>query len=611
LKQLIQCILITSLITLSACKTNPVKSDNSTGTIPSSDKARIETPELQDFDIEKDTLYDLLVAEVAAQRSQFTITLINYIQQARMTLDPGVIKRAINAAQLLKDMDAIREMALLWAEVEPDSVPAHQLLAFQYSLQKNYVDAMLHIEAILQLDGEARVDSLAASSAPLNDEEKNTLLRLYNDLYQVFPSNYEVGYSLALVQKNLTLFEPAISTLKPILEEHPDFEPAAILYANLLYDIGQLDEAIDYADEKFDDFPKNYNLGRLYASMLIETKQLDRAEYVFQSLIDNYPLAHSFKLSHALVMLENQKIDEAKVEFLALLTTGAHLNEANFYLGRIADSKENNEEAIQYYTQVGKSIHYELALERSSFLLGKLDRIEEMLNHLSQARNESNDIALKIWLLEFKLLNTFDKDDLSYISLNQALVAFPDDEQLLYARAMIKESNLDLVGMEEDLRHIINNNPKHAIALNALGYTLADQTDRTTEALKLIEQAIEISPDNPAILDSLGWALFKLDKKPDALVYLFKAFQGYQDGEVAAHLGEVLWSLDQHDKAIDIWAVILTKNPGHEVLLETIQRLHPELLERLKNNTETATNPQVNDSDNKETEDQTATKESE
>jgi len=543
---------------------------------------------LKDFDIGKDTLYDLLVAEVAAQRSQFTITLINYIQQARMTLDPGVIKRAINAAQLLKDMEAIREMALLWAEVEPESIPAHQLLAFQYSLQKNYVDAMLHIEAVLQLDGEARVDSLASSSAPLNDEDKNTLLRLYKDLYEVFPDNYEVGYSLALVQKNLNLFEPAIATLDPILEIHPDFEPAIILYANLLYDVGQLEAALEYADDKFDDFPKNYNLGRLYASMLIETKQLDKAEDVFQALADSYPQAHSFKLSHALVMLENQKIEAAKSEFLKLLTTGAHLNEANFYLGRIADTKEEEEDAVMYYKQVQQSIHYELALERASFLLGKLDRTEEMLNHLSQARKERQDIALKIWLLEFKLLNTFDKDDLSYISLNQALIAFPDDEQLLYARAMIKESKSDLVGMEEDLRHIINNNPKHAIAINALGYTLADQTDRTTEALQLIEQAMVISPDNPAILDSMGWVLFKLDKKPEALIFLLKAFQGYQDGEVAAHLGEVLWALDQKNKAIEIWVAILGKNPAHKVLLQTIQRLHPDLLDQLKNRAKTA-----------------------
>jgi len=588
LKQLIQCILITSLITLSACTTNLVKSDNTTSNKPLLDSTKIETPELKDFDIGKDTLYDLLVAEVAAQRSQFTITLINYIQQARMTLDPGVIKRAINAAQLLKDMEAIREMALLWAEVEPESIPAHQLLAFQYSLQKNYVDAMLHIEAVLQLDGEARVDSLASSSAPLNDEDKNTLLRLYKDLYEVFPDNYEVGYSLALVQKNLNLFEPAIATLDPILEIHPDFEPAIILYANLLYDVGQLEAALEYADDKFDDFPKNYNLGRLYASMLIETKQLDKAEDVFQALADSYPQAHSFKLSHALVMLENQKIEAAKSEFLKLLTTGAHLNEANFYLGRIADTKEEEEDAVMYYKQVQQSIHYELALERASFLLGKLDRTEEMLNHLSQARKERQDIALKIWLLEFKLLNTFDKDDLSYISLNQALIAFPDDEQLLYARAMIKESKSDLVGMEEDLRHIINNNPKHAIAINALGYTLADQTDRTTEALQLIEQAMVISPDNPAILDSMGWVLFKLDKKPEALIFLLKAFQGYQDGEVAAHLGEVLWALDQKNKAIEIWVAILGKNPAHKVLLQTIQRLHPDLLDQLKNRAKTA-----------------------
>jgi len=586
LKQLIRLTLITSIFSLAACSTGGsfLKSlgdaDSTTPTTQQKHgKVSADAIEYRDFDLDKDSLYDLLVAEISAQRNQFSITILNYIQQARMTRDVNIIKRAINAAQLLKDTQALQEMAKLWVEVEPDSIPAHQLLAFQHSLNKEYADAMHHMGKILQLGGEARVDSLAASSKPLPQEEKLLLLDLYQKLYQEFPNNNEVGYSYALVQRNLEHYEAASLTLEPILNNSPEFEAACILKANLLYDTGKLEEAIEYADDKFDTFPANHNLGRLFASMLIEDKQLQRAEAVFKSLMELYPQAPSLKLSHALVMLENSKIEAAKIEFNELITAGAHKNESNFYLGRIADQAKETEKAIEHYTQVTQSIHFEPALERASFLLTKSGKIDKMIGRLTLLRESRPKMALKLWLLQFKLLSNIKDEARALETLEQAIIAFPKDEQLLYARAMKLEAAGNLAGMESDLRKLIQNNPKNAIAINALGYTLADKTDRLKEAFGLIQVALSIQPENPAILDSMGWVLYRLNKHQEALVFLLKAFQSYPDGEVAAHLGEVLWVLNQKTEAEKVWLTILGKTPNHKALLETIKRLQPSLLE--------------------------------
>lgn len=577
-----------------------------TDTTASSEKLSSETsPEYQDFDLNKDTLYDLLVAEVAVQRQEFNITLLNYIQQARMTRDLGVVKRAVNAAQYMKDMEAIKEMAILWVDIKPDSIPAHQLLTYQYSLSREYEQAMQHIEKIIELGGDARVDGLAVSSSALPLEDKEAILLLYQSLYAKYPNNHEIGYSYALTQRNLKEYDAALEIIEPILNAAPEFEAASVLKANVLYDKGQLEEAIEYAGDKFDDFPSNHNLGRLYATMLIENKQLDDAEEVFYSLLTKYPQASRLKLSHAIVMLENKKVEEASAAFEQLIESNQHANEAYYYLARIADSQGNFNDAIDLYQKVSAGVHYEVSLERSSFLMVHNEQQDEMLNRLAELRKKPGASPLKLWLLEVKLLSSAGETDRMNASLNAAIQAFPEDDQLLYARAMNREADDDLAGMEQDLRKLIELNPNNAIAINALGYTLADRTDRTQEAFELIQKALALKPNNPAILDSMGWVLYRLKQNKEALVFLFKAFQQFQDGEVAAHLGEVLWSLNQTTEARDVWSNVLRKYPEHEVLLETINRLDPELLIIIENpptEDEQATNKETSSASTPETE---------
>ena len=589
----IQFALICACLTLSACATEWLKPSDAITPNSESDPLaqqadKQDQPEFADFNFDQDTMYDLLVAEVAAQRQQFNITLLNYIQQARVTRDPGIIKRAINAAQFTKDMEAIQEMALLWAEVEPESIPAHQLLAFQYSLKKMYADAMKHTDILLQLGGEARAESLAIGSKPLPLEDKTTLLELYQQLYEKYPDNNTIGYSIALVQRNLQNYEEGLGTLAPIIENSPDFQPAVVLKVNLLYDNGEFGEAIEYAEKKYDDFPENHTLGRLYASMLIEDKQLDQAEKVFYELMQLYPQAPGLKLSYALVSLENKNIEVARTELEELLEEGLHTNEANFYLGRIADNEKDYPAAIKYYQQVSQGVQFEPALERSSFLLTQEDKTDEAIARLVTMREQYPEMALKLWILQYKLLSSI-KDERAEDALNQAIDAFPQNEQLRYARAMAHEEQDNLEAMESDLRVIIKNNPQHAVAINALGYTLADRTDRLEEAFELIKTALSLKPENPAILDSMGWVLYRLDRKEEAALLLLKAFQTYPDGEVAAHLGEVLWMLEKQQEARTIWEKVLEKNPKHKVLLKTIMRLDPSLLTPSQTETETGT----------------------
>ncbi|TNC81317.1 MAG: hypothetical protein C9356_09450 [Oleiphilus sp.] len=573
-------VLALIFLSLGACSHFKPKSNLDTGDQSASDamERQEEKTEFADFNLEHDTMYDLLVAEIAAQRNQMNITLLNYIQQARHTRDPEVIKRAINAAQFSKDIVAIKELGLLWVEVEPDNPSAHQLMAYQYSIEKEYADAIHHIDRVIELGGNVSIESLAIGSQSLPTEDKETLLQLYEKLYTKHPDSDAVEYSLAIVLGNLERVDEALVHLNSVIARSPDFQPAYVLKSNILFEHKEKEVAMDFTEQGYERFPKNHALGRIYASLLIEAGRLEEAEQVFAELMQHYPRSPSFKLSHALVMLENNKKEEASIALNELLAQNVHTNEAHFYLGRIDDQNEDYDAAIEHYLSIDQSMHFEPSIERASYLLMKQDQFDEAIEALSAAREKAPSLATRLWGLQFKLLNSFQQKEKAMQTLNDALEEFPESEQLLYARAMMHDSQNDLESMERDLKKIIELNPENAVAINALGYTLADKTDRLQEALQLISLALQLKPENPAIMDSMGWVLFKLGKREEALVFLLGAFQKFSDGEVGAHLGEVLYSLGQVTEAREVWAKTLELNATHPVLLKTLERLEPSML---------------------------------
>ncbi|HKJ75731.1 MAG TPA: tetratricopeptide repeat protein, partial [Gammaproteobacteria bacterium] len=156
-----------------------------------------------------------------------------------------------------------------------------------------------------------------------------------------------------------------------------------------------------------------------------------------------------------------------------------------------------------------------------------------------------------------------------------ALERFPDNAELLYARAMVAERLDRIDRLEEDLRRILANDPDNTQALNALGYTLADRTDRYQEAHELIRKAYEQAPDDPAVIDSMGWVLYRMGRNEEALKHLRRAYRLRADGEIAAHLVEVLWQTGREDEAREFAEQAREQFPEHELLKEVVQRLLP------------------------------------
>lgn len=546
--------------------------------------ANSESPKLKtvDFAQSKDTLYDLLVAEIAAQRDQLGVTLLNYIDQAQATRDLGVIKRALNAAQFIKDAEAVQQLALLWAEVDPADPQPHQILAYQFTMQKNFADAMAQVDQLIAMNADSRVEALAIGSLQLPDEDKNEILSLYEQLSAKHPQNNDIRYSKAIVLRGLKRLDEARDLLKDVMNNDKDFEPAHLLLINVLYEKGEKAEAEKLARDSFKKFPRNQSIGRIYATILIDQRKLDAAESVFEDMIETFPDITALRLSLALVKLENEKEEEATNLLLELRDAGLHQNESNYYLGRVAEKNQQLDQAIEYYSAVTDGPHFESALQHMSFLLVQQNRLAEANNLFTSLREGFPARANQFWRIQFDVLNKAEKSAEALEVLNQALTSFPEDNSLRYARAMLREQNGDNAGMEADLLSVLEREPKNPVALNALGYTMADRNERLNEALIMIGTALTLDKTNPAILDSMGWVLYRLGKVKEALVFLVQSYDLNKDPEIAAHLAEVLMVTGQTREAKIIMTRAYRSQPEHRALNDTIKRVAPELYDEMQ-----------------------------
>jgi tetratricopeptide (TPR) repeat protein len=274
--------------------------------------------------------------------------------------------------------------------------------------------------------------------------------------------------------------------------------------------------------------------------------------------------------------LINEELDDplaAKAYLQQLIDLQQRTGEAYFVLGRIAEAEGDTATAIEHYMQVGDGKDLLPATLRIGRLLLEEDRNARFSGYFATLRQSYPGRREQLYSLQANLLNEERHNAESLALLNEAIAAFPDSTSLRYARSVVHERRDDIAAAEADLRDIIRREPGNATALNALGYTLANRTDRLDEAEELIAAALQLEPNEPAILDSMGWVRYRQGDYDSALDYLTRAYAGFPDPEVAAHLGEVMWMADDREGARNIWRGALLEDPDHPVLRETLDRL--------------------------------------
>lgn len=520
----------------------------------------------------QDTVYSLLTAELAGQRNRFDIALDNYVSQAISTQDAGISERAFRIAEYLGADQAALDTALIWAKNAPDSLDAQRAAAIQLARSGRYDDSMVFMEKVLQGQGDTHFDFLALSAAETDQDTRDGLQKSFDRLLVKYPDNSQLVFGKALLLQQDGKSQAALT----LLEDHPpaDDEIAPILLrARLLQSMDRGPEALPLLRKAIARYPDDKRLRLTYARMLVEQDRVDDAKIEFASLLQQYPEDDELRYSLALVSLEAKALDEATGYLQELIERDSHVDAAHLNLGRIHEERNDSEAALAEYAQVGPGNDYLPAQLRQADILIANGRTDEASRRLAEAREAQPDYGIQLYLIEAETLGNNDKDPQAIQVLQRAIKQYPDDLSLLYTRAMLAEKRNDLTQMEKDLRSIIQREPENAMALNALGYTLADRTTRYAEAKGLIEKALQINPEDPAVLDSLGWVNYRLGNLDEAERLLRQALERFPDHEVAAHLGEVLWANGKRREARQVWAKAFEGQPESPILRKTVLRL--------------------------------------
>lgn len=519
-----------------------------------------------------DTLYALLVAELAGQRNRFDIALGNYVQQANATQDAGVAERGFRIAEYLGADQAALDTAMIWADNAPENLDAQRAAAVQLARAGRYDESLKFMEEVLKGQGDTHFDFLALSAAETDPDTRTGLLKSFDQLLIKHPDNPQLKFGKAVLLQQDGRPAEALA----LLVEQPAREqeiPSILLQARLLQILERSKDAIPLLEASLRRHPEEKRLRLTYARLLVEQDRFDEAMGEFATLVQQYPDDDDLRFSMALVCLEAQAWREAIVYLEELIDRGSHVDAAHFNLGRAYNQLGQHQQALAAFAKVGPGNEYLPAQLMQAELLFSLGRNQEASEMLASARGEQPDYAIQLFLIEIEALSGQQQNDAAWDLAQQALAQFPDDLNLLYTRAMIAEKRGNLGLLERDLRYIIEREPDNAMALNALGYTLADRTDRHEEALALIQQAYRLNPTDAAILDSLGWVNYRLGNLDEAEKQLRKAYERFPDHEVAAHLGEVLWASGSQREARSVWKEALKQQPDSPVLRETIKRL--------------------------------------
>lgn len=526
----------------------------------------------------EDPLAAALEAEIALVDEDYATAARAYARAADVTGRADFAERATQLALYAADAPLAARMASLWRQLAPGDRGAAQAGALA-ALRSGQADAAISSLALL-LDGGTRAD-LEAVIRTLNDAERTPGLKVLRALaaagrFTRFEPSEVSPVALAVRWKDLE-FAAALS--EESLRAWPR-SARAWLWQALVHAAQKRPAAAaeDYAQAlKLD--PGNIELRLSYVRILNEAGRGSELRKVLEAAPRSHPHLYAARL--ALAVTEKDVRAYKRLRKQIARDQQIDSGERSFLLGQVSELLTDPEQALGHYAEVSATPRRFDARLRMA-VLGFADRREQALDWLREVQESATEQAQQGYLLEAELFNAAGEREQAVLALSRGLSVYLDDTQLLYARALTY-ANLDAVEqVESDLRRVLELEPENAAALNALGYTLTDRTQRHAEAYELIKRAYALNDQDPATLDSLGWVLFRLGRTNEALEYLQKAYSQSPDAEIAAHLGEVLWASGDREAAVELWRKALagTGNaPAQpQALHRTVQRLAPELL---------------------------------
>ena len=524
---------------------------------------------LPKLDLTDQILYQYLVAEIALQRGDLALASDAYLDLAKATRDPRIAKRATEVAIYAQQGQAAASASKLWLELDPQSINARQaLVAIMLSSDKP-IYALPYLQQILSARPENTGAEFMQLGIMLNHQpDKETSLKLIQTLAQPYPDLPEAHLAIAQAAARAGQFDLALAQLDTADKLKPGWDTAAMLRFEVL-SRNSGDKGMVFARDYLQRYPQANEVRLAYARYLLNRNEVEESRRQFELLAQALPGSAEIQLAIGLISLQMNELDAANAAFAkALQEQYPQPGIVQIYLGQVAEAQHRDNDAANWYRSVSPGPQYVIAQIKYAMLLAKQGRLDQARTYLHDVK--VNDDAARVELIqaEAEMLREAHDDKAVYTVLGDALASRPDSIDLLYDHAMAAErlNHLDIT--EADLRHLLKLQPNHAQALNALGYTLADHNLRLPEALNLLQEALKLAPNDAYILDSMGWAQYRVGNLPMATDFLNRAYSKLPDPEIAAHLGEVLWVQGKHDQARQLWDKALAAYPKNQALLD-------------------------------------------
>lgn len=492
----------------------------------------------------------LLQAEIALQRKEYKLASEEYREAAQESSDVEIARQATQVAYTYGfDEDALAA-AERWVELDLESDEALLYLA-QLQLRNGELrDSHRSFQKLLERGDSPPDERLVALIPFLSEEKPEDGQWLMNELAEPYEKSAWAHYAAGVMALQADDAETAQERAEKALELQPDWIQPSLLYARSLLLAGEREEAIDYTARLVGDDPDPDPEARLELAVmyLAADRDDDALSQVNQILLEQPARADALRLM-AIINFRNENLDAAWSDFQDLLGSGQYTMDALFYLARIADQRQEFDDAAALYSQVISGSNVVPAQRRAATILLEQGKPDRALQHLQDFGETHPSHAIDMMEARGQLLGMLDRHEEALTLYDQVIEYRPDSETPLLGKAelLLRMGRLD--DAIDLYREGVDRWPDSPFTLNALGYTLADRTDQYGEAERLIRKALELEPDSGAIIDSHGWLLYRQGKLDQALVELERAYEILKDPEVAAHIVEVLWKLGRTEEA--------------------------------------------------------------
>lgn len=525
------------------------------------------------LELNEQMMYEFLLADIAAQRGQPELAVQIYMDLAKNTRDPRVARRAAQLAYESHQMKQSLEAFKLWQEVEPTSLLARQMLATLLLSGGRLEEAQPQIAGLLAADPENAGRSLM-QLFPLfaRHADKTEAFNTVSALARPYPQFAESHWVVAQSAEAAAQHEVALEEARKARTLRPEWDMAVLLEVQLLLRV-DAQHALAELKKYLAKYPDSNEVRLFYARALLEQKQYAESRVEFQHLQKLHPENTDLAFAIALLSLQMGELDRAEQELQQALSTGKKDNATvHYYMAQLNEAKKRDDVALEQYRLVSEGEYVYPSRLRMVYLLNKAGKLKEAREVLHQTATQHKQQRAQLILVEAQLLRDAKQYESASQVLTQGLEKFPNDQELLYEAAMVADRQGKTETFESYIRKLIKIAPDHAHAYNALGYSLLERNVRLNEGMRLVEKAYQLTPDDAAIMDSMGWGYYRLGEMSKSLEFMRRAYAAYPDPEVAAHLGEVLWQTGARDEAKKIWQDSLKEHPDSAALQNVIKR---------------------------------------